>query len=348
MGKKEFKKLSDEELREKIVQAENREIKQKSLGINGVILGAIGCILGMLLEAPILTAIFAVVFLVGFIFYFIGHRTESETVSFVDEQMSDFYEAEWKKTFGPRMNTQEMRISKPLMEELHPVKELWEYCNTWRSYEGNYHGTHFSVANVKLVEEILEGDNGHKQITRYRGMVLRCKDICDPALDITLREKGTSKRESDLTNPVVFCQFFSASTADGQPVDYLVTPELRELVRKLKACDNRELVDLELRRLKNLRPKAQEVDKVGKKTHVIEDSVLENIRKQEELAQNLPVTALALHDGEAILAINGCLIGEGILEGDGMTNIDLIRSRFRASMPLVCNLIDILRESFGK
>ena len=348
MGKNNFKKLSDEELREKIAQDEKRETKMKVLGFDGVIVGAIGMALFLALGVDVLALIFGLIFLVGGILCFAGIHMQRKTKSMVNEQLSDFYEAELKKTFGPRMDTLKMHFSQSLMRKLRPVDESWDEYQAWRYYEGNYHGTHFSVANVELVDRIRDGDNGDKLITRYEGMVLRCKDICDPALDITLRGNGRSKRESDLADPAVFRQFFSASTVDGQPADYLVTPELRELIRKLKACDNRELVDLEIQQLRKKLPRAKELDQKIKNTHMMEDDVLEKIRKQEDLAQNLPVTVLALHDGEATLAINGYIFANGMLEGESLKNIDLIRERFKATLTPVCNLIDILRDSFGK
>ena len=348
MGKNNFKKLSEEELCEKIAQDEKRETKMKVLGFDGVIVGAIGMALFLALGVDVLALIFGLIFLVGGILCFAGIHMQRKTKSMVNEQLSDFYEAELKKTFGPRMDTLKMHFSQSLMRKLRPVDESWDEYQAWRYYEGNYHGTHFSVANVELVDRIRDGDNGDKLITRYEGMVLRCKDICDPALDITLRGNGRSKRESDLADPAVFRQFFSASTADGQPADDLVTPELRELVRKLKACDNHELVDLELRRLRKNISWAQEMDKKLKNTHMMENNVLDQIRKQEDLAQNLPVTALALHDGEAILAVNGYIFAEGMLEGSSLKNVDLIRERFKATLPPVCDLIDILRDFCGK
>lgn len=61
-------------------------------------------------------------------------------------------------------------------------------------------------------------------IMGFRGVVLRCKDICAPDIDIALNEQFHERKGADLTDPAVFCRHFAARTADGQPADEMVTP----------------------------------------------------------------------------------------------------------------------------
>lgn len=51
--------------------------------------------------------------------------------------------------------------------------------------------------------------------TLFHGVVIRCSDICDPALDIKFRERTGG----NTTDPALFRQYFSASTSDRQSVD---------------------------------------------------------------------------------------------------------------------------------
>jgi len=87
------------------------------------------------------------------------------------------------------------------------------------------------------VEEKSGPDNDNwmtRTETLFRGIVVRCKDICDPALDITLNDMFQERKKDDITDPAVFRKYFAAHTADGREADDQVTPQLRELVKKLE------------------------------------------------------------------------------------------------------------------
>ena len=75
-------------------------------------------------------------------------------------------------------------------------------------------------------------------IMGFRGVVLRRKDICAPDIDIALNEQFHERKGADLTDPAVFRRHFAARTADGQPADEMVTPQLRALVRRLEEFAN--------------------------------------------------------------------------------------------------------------
>ena len=71
--------------------------------------------------------------------------------------------------------------------------------------------------------------------TLFRGIVVRCKDICDPTLDIALNDMFQERKKDDITDPAAFRRHFAAHTADGREADDRVTPQLRDLVQKLEA-----------------------------------------------------------------------------------------------------------------
>ena len=71
--------------------------------------------------------------------------------------------------------------------------------------------------------------------TLFRGIVVRCKGICDPALDIALNDMFQERKKDDITTPAAFRKHFAAHTADGREADDHITPPLRDLVQKLEA-----------------------------------------------------------------------------------------------------------------
>ena len=158
--------------------------------------------------------------------------------SLVDDQLKDFYKEELERFFGPLRRTDEMDINNTLINELRPVTEHWDKCSMWCLYEENYHDTHFSVVNMHLDEVKRDGDHSDVITTKFMGAVMRCKDICPHTTDIALCRSGTD-HHSDLNDPDVFRQVFSARTADGRPASHLVTPELREMIQKIESFSMR-------------------------------------------------------------------------------------------------------------
>ncbi len=111
-------------------------------------------------------------------------------------------------------------------------------------YEGIHNGLHFSAANVAL-RRIKETGGAARDATTgietlFSGIVVRCRDICDPALDLIINDAFQERKGGDpsLTDSSYFRRQFTARTADNQPADDQVTPELRELIQKLEAFAN--------------------------------------------------------------------------------------------------------------
>ena len=314
MNKKGFIKLSDEELRKRIARYEKQRTNLKRYGLLGAIIGLIGVLICMALGSELVVIFVFMILLVGGVCYYMCAHLRWKAESLVREQLDDFFEAELEKTFGPRLHTPEMSINESFLKEIHPVDRHWTNCRVWRFYEGNYHGTHFSASNVELYElRQLAGEDDTRDATEtvFEGVVLRCRNICDPALDIALRRPWTDSKKSDspdshtsdITDPAVFHQHFSARTADDQPADDWVTPGLRELIRKL-----------------------------------------------ESLSEKYTVNALIFRDGEVILALSGWHSFADSLppKGKSLQNIPEIKMRFPASLTPMCDLIDTLRDSCGE
>ena len=111
-------------------------------------------------------------------------------------------------------------------------------------HEGEHKGLRFSAANVELrrtVEEKSGPDNDNwmtRTETLFRGIVVRCKDICLPALDIALNDMFQERKKDDITDPAAFRKYFAAHRLDGREADDQVTPQLRDLVQKLETSSN--------------------------------------------------------------------------------------------------------------
>ena len=246
MSRKEFAKLNDQELRERIARYEKQRTNLKRYGLLGAIIGLIGVLICMALESELVVIFVFMIPLVGGVCYYMCARLWWKAESLVREQLDDFFEAELEKTFGPRLHTPEMSINESFLKEIHPVDRYWTNCRVWRFYEGNYHGTHFSASNVELYEQIQlagEDDLRDDKETVFEGVVLRCRNICDPALNIALRRPWKDNQKSDITDPAVFQQHFSARSAEDQPADDRVTPGLRELIRKLETLSEKYTVN---------------------------------------------------------------------------------------------------------
>lgn len=246
MSRKKFVKLNDQELRERIARYEKQRTNLKRYGLLGAIIGLIGVLTCMALESELVVIFVFMILLVGGVCYYMCAHLRWKAESLVREQLDDFFEAELEKTFGPRLHTPEMSIYESFLKEIHPVDRYWTNCRVWRFYEGNYHGTHFSASNVELYEQIQlsgEDDLRDDKETVFEGVVLRCRNICDPALNIALRRPWKDNQKSDITDPAVFQQHFSARTAEDQPADDRVTPGLRELIRKLETLSEKYTVN---------------------------------------------------------------------------------------------------------
>ena len=112
------------------------------------------------------------------------------------------------------------------VQDFHEGEDKWVRC---AAANGELRGT---------VEEKSGPDNDNwmtRTETLFRGIVVRCKGICDPALDIALNDRFQERKKDDITTPAAFRKHFAAHTADGREADDHITPQLRDLVQKLEA-----------------------------------------------------------------------------------------------------------------
>ena len=232
-------KMTDAELSKKL----GRYQAMESIGI---LLGALcviaGCVLAFVLHDLV------VVLILGFsgvaLLLLIALPAQKKKNALIWQQLGGYFGAELKRFFGEEPEKPELPIDDRFLKNVGMIGIEWTECSVKDFHEGEHDGLRFSAANVELsrtVEERSGPDNDNwmtRSETLFRGVVLRCRDICAPGVDITLNEQFQERKGGDLTDPAVFRKHFAARNADGQPADELVTPQLRALVRRLEEFAN--------------------------------------------------------------------------------------------------------------
>ena len=230
-----MEKLTDAELSKKLGSYQRTE----SIGILlGVILVIAGCITMFIRRDPLLVC--ALAFPGVALFLLVAKPAQKKKKALMQQQLGSFFRTELTKAFGPEPEPVTLPIDWGYLAAAKLSNDPFTECTVTDFHEGEHKGLRFSAANVELrrtVEEKSGPDNDNwmtRTETLFRGIVVRCKGICDPALDITLNDMFQERKEDDITDPAAFRKHFAAHTASGQEVDDQVTPQLRELVKKLE------------------------------------------------------------------------------------------------------------------
>ena len=232
---KQTDRMTDEQLSKQLGRYQAIE----SIGILlGVLLVAAGCITMFIRRDPLL--ICAIVFPGVALFLLVAKPAQKKKKALMQEQLGGYFRTELTRAFGPEPKVPELPIDWGYLAAAKLSTVDFTECTVTDFHEGEHKGLRFSAANVELcrtVEEKSGPDNDNwmtRTETLFRGIVVRCKDICDPALDITLNDMFQERKKDDTSDPAAFRKHFSAHTASGQEVDDQVTPQLRELVKELE------------------------------------------------------------------------------------------------------------------
>ena len=162
-------------------------------------------------------------------------------------QLGDFFHSELQSAFGPGTAEPAMLINVSFLKGAELIDQCWEGSDITNFFEGEHDTTRFSVANVTLdhlVEERSGPDNDNwmtKTVTVFSGVILRCADMCDANLDMSITDRyQESPPMGDVSDPAVFAERFKVRTSDGCEAAALVTPEMRTLCSELeKAVDGK-------------------------------------------------------------------------------------------------------------
>ena len=229
-------RMTDAELSKKLGSYQRTESISISLG---VILVIAGCISVFIQRDPILVC--ALVFPGVALFLLVAKPAQTKKKALMQQQLGGFFRAELTKAFGPELEPATLPIDWAYLRAAKLSTVSFTECTVTDFHEGEHKGLRFSAANVELrrtVEEKSGPDNDNwmtRTETLFRGIVVRCKDICSPTLDIALNDMFQERKKDDITDPAAFQKHFAAHTADGREADDQVTPQLRDLVQKLEA-----------------------------------------------------------------------------------------------------------------
>ena len=229
-------RMTDAELSKKLGSYQRTESISISLG---VLLVIAGCISMFIQHDPILVC--ALAFPGVALFLLVAKPAQTKKKALMQQQLGSFFRTELTKAFGPEPEPATLPIDRAYLKAAKLSAVDFTECTVTDFHEGECAGLRFSAANVELrrtVEEKSGPDNDNwmtRTETLFRGIVVRCKDICDPALDIALNDMFQERKKDDITDPAAFRKYFTAHTADGREADDQVTPQLRDLVQKLEA-----------------------------------------------------------------------------------------------------------------
>lgn len=234
--KGQTEKLTDAQLSKKLGSCQ----KVESIGmLLGILCVVSGCILMFVKRDIILICV--LVFVGVALFLLVAKPAQTKKKALLQQQLGGYFRAELTKAFGPEPEPATLPIDWAYLKAAKLSAVDFTECTVTDFHEGEHKGLRFSAANVELrrtVEEKSGPDNDNwmtRTETLFRGIVVRCKDICDPALDIALNDMFRERKKDDITDPSAFRKYFTAHTADGREADDQVTPQLRDLVQKLEA-----------------------------------------------------------------------------------------------------------------
>ena len=228
-------RMTDAELSKKLGGYQRTESISISLG---VLLVIAGCISMFIQHDPILVC--ALAFPGVALFLLVAKPAQTKKKALMQQQLGGFFRTELTKAFGPKPEPATLPIDRAYLKAAKLSAVDFTECTVTDFHEGEHKGLRFSAANVELrrtVEEKSGPDNDNwmtRTETLFRGIVVRCKDICSLTLDIALNDMFQERKKDDITDPAAFRKHFAAHTSDGREADDQVTPQLRDLVQKLE------------------------------------------------------------------------------------------------------------------
>ncbi len=229
-------RMTDAELSKKLGGYQRTESISISLG---VILVITACISMFIQYDPFFVC--ALAFPGVALFLLVAKPAQTKKKALMQQQLGGFFRTELTKAFGPEPEPATLPIDWGYLAAAKLSTVSFTECTVTDFHEGEHKGLRFSAANVELRRTVEErsGPADDDWMTRtetlFRGIVVRCKDICDPTLDIALNDMFQERKKDDITDPAAFRKHFAAHTVDGREADDQVTPQLRDLVQKLEA-----------------------------------------------------------------------------------------------------------------
>lgn len=232
MEKNEPGKAMDKMTDAQLSAALGRYQKRESLGmLLGILLVIAACVLAFVTQN---LPLFAALFFVGVgLILLLALPAQKKKKALLQQQLGGFFKTELDRHFGPAPAAPELPIDRAYLENSGLILYSWDSCTVENFREGECQDLHFSAANVELTRMVEEksGSDHENWMTRtetvFRGVIIRCKDVCDTGLDIIAADSLQEKKA--LTDPAAFRRRFSVRTTDGGEAQ--VTEELCALCR---------------------------------------------------------------------------------------------------------------------
>ena len=198
-------RMTDAELSKKLGSYQRTESISISLG---VILVITACISMFIQRDPFFVC--ALAFPGVALFLLVAKPAQTKKKALMQQQLGSFFRTELAKAFGPEPEPATLPIDWAYLKAAKLSAVAFTECTVTDFHEGEHKGLRFSAANVELrrtVEEKSGPDNDNwmtRTETLFRGIVVRCKDICDPALDMTVNDMFQERKKDDITDSVLF------------------------------------------------------------------------------------------------------------------------------------------------
>ena len=225
-------KLSDAELSKKLGHYQKMSRTWLLVGLLGVVSGTV--VFFSVQDAALKAVLTAVLFFGGVCCaIFLGGSAQKKLKALMQEQLGGFFRAEFRKTFGADLRTNELRIDKGCMERFHLSGDEWEECAVENFHESSHRGVHFSAANVRL-DHVYERAIPHEGLETcremiFKGLVLRCEAQTSAPSPVLVNAR-TEEQIRRLPQDSGFDRYYRVTAGNEQNAALLLTPKLRTLM----------------------------------------------------------------------------------------------------------------------
>ena len=192
MKSKEFSKMSDAELSQKLGRYQRAARLWTIIGLIGVV-SAFVCAFAV--SDPALKSVLIAALFFGGVCcaLFLGGGAQKKLKALMNAQLGDFFAAELEGAFGVEWHSPELRIDERLIKNLRVLDNEWEELEQENFREGAYRGVGFSAANVRLNHVYERGvpQDGLETCRDmiFKGLVIRAKTRTGAELTPQLSER---------------------------------------------------------------------------------------------------------------------------------------------------------------
>ena len=222
-------RMTDAELSKRLGGLQRRSAVWLLVGLAGAVSGTV-CFFAVQ-EALLRAILVAVLFFGGVCCAVVfGGGAQKKLKALMQEQLGDFFRAQWENAFGPDIHTPELRIDEPFMKMLHLLDGEWETCSIENFHEGDYGGVHFSAANVRL-DHVYQRGAPHEGFETcssmvFRGLVLRCAAHVSAASPVLAAARTAGSPRGVLTGYAAFDRSFCVTADSEQDAARLLTAQM--------------------------------------------------------------------------------------------------------------------------